>query len=176
MDKSCEATIYPVLDKPRATGALQDRRKIEAHLRSSKSLAQVDIPRAARHWPLQRGVAGQGLEVHRRLADAAQHQAGGVRLQLPAADVVVAVRGGPIQELLAQLEGAVGSRSSCQRTRPSPPGRSPPHLAGITPSEELATVTSERLSGGPGRPGVTGEKVSEVSSSRSPCRRVPRTL
>jgi hypothetical protein len=33
MDRSCEATIYPVLDKPRTTGALQDRRKIEALLR-----------------------------------------------------------------------------------------------------------------------------------------------
>jgi hypothetical protein len=33
MDRSCEATIYPVLDKPHTTGAFQDRRKIEALLR-----------------------------------------------------------------------------------------------------------------------------------------------
>jgi hypothetical protein len=33
MDRSCEATIYPVLDKPRTTGAFQDRRKIKALLR-----------------------------------------------------------------------------------------------------------------------------------------------
>jgi hypothetical protein len=33
MDRSCAATIYPVLDKPRTTGAFQDRRKIEALLR-----------------------------------------------------------------------------------------------------------------------------------------------
>lgn len=37
MDRSCEATIYPVLDKPLAIGALQDRGKIEALLRSSSS-------------------------------------------------------------------------------------------------------------------------------------------
>jgi hypothetical protein len=39
MDRSCEATIYPVLDKPRATGALQDRRKIKALLRRPSSFA-----------------------------------------------------------------------------------------------------------------------------------------
>ena len=33
MDRSCEATIYPVLDKPHTTRAFQDRRKIEALLR-----------------------------------------------------------------------------------------------------------------------------------------------
>jgi len=33
MDRSCEATIYPVLDKPHITGAFQDRRKIKALLR-----------------------------------------------------------------------------------------------------------------------------------------------
>jgi hypothetical protein len=33
MDRSCEATIYPVLDKPHTTEAFQDRRKIEALLR-----------------------------------------------------------------------------------------------------------------------------------------------
>ncbi len=33
MDRSCEATIYPVLDKPHTTGAFQDRRKIKALLR-----------------------------------------------------------------------------------------------------------------------------------------------
>jgi hypothetical protein len=33
MDRSCEATIYPMLDKPRTTGAFQDRRKIEPLLR-----------------------------------------------------------------------------------------------------------------------------------------------
>jgi hypothetical protein len=33
MDRSCAATIYPMLDKPRTTGAFQDRRKIEALLR-----------------------------------------------------------------------------------------------------------------------------------------------
>jgi putative transposase len=35
MDRSCEATIYPVLDKPHTTGAFQDRRKIGALLRSA---------------------------------------------------------------------------------------------------------------------------------------------
>jgi hypothetical protein len=35
MDRSCAATIYPVLDKPRTTGVFQDRRKIEALLRPS---------------------------------------------------------------------------------------------------------------------------------------------
>jgi hypothetical protein len=35
MDRSCAATIYPVLDKPRTTGAFQDRRKIGALLRPS---------------------------------------------------------------------------------------------------------------------------------------------
>jgi hypothetical protein len=35
MDRSCAATIYPVLDKPRTTGAFQDRRKIEALLMPS---------------------------------------------------------------------------------------------------------------------------------------------
>ncbi len=35
IDRSCEATIYPVLDKPHTTGAFQDRRKIEALLRSA---------------------------------------------------------------------------------------------------------------------------------------------
>ncbi len=34
MDRSCEATIYPVLDKPHTTGAFQDRRKIEALIMS----------------------------------------------------------------------------------------------------------------------------------------------
>jgi hypothetical protein len=33
MDRSCAATIYPMLDKPRTTGAFQDRRKIEPLLR-----------------------------------------------------------------------------------------------------------------------------------------------
>jgi|GEM_PF-4988003 len=33
MDRSCAATIYPVLDKPHTTGAFQDRRKIKALLR-----------------------------------------------------------------------------------------------------------------------------------------------
>jgi len=33
MDRSCEATIYPMLDKPRTAGAFQDRRKIEPLLR-----------------------------------------------------------------------------------------------------------------------------------------------
>jgi hypothetical protein len=35
MDRSCAATIYPVLDKPRTIGAFQDRRKIEALLMPS---------------------------------------------------------------------------------------------------------------------------------------------
>ena len=35
MDRSCAATIYPVLDKPHTTGAFQDRRKIKALLRPS---------------------------------------------------------------------------------------------------------------------------------------------
>ena len=39
MDRSCEATIYPVLDKPPTTGAFQDRRKIGALLRSPLSFA-----------------------------------------------------------------------------------------------------------------------------------------
>jgi len=33
MDRSCEATIYPMLDKPRTAGSFQDRRKIEPLLR-----------------------------------------------------------------------------------------------------------------------------------------------
>ena len=37
LDRSCAATIYPVLDKPRTTGALQDRRKIGAPLKLPSS-------------------------------------------------------------------------------------------------------------------------------------------
>ena len=37
MDRSCVATIYPVLDKPRTTGTFQYRRKIGALFRSPSS-------------------------------------------------------------------------------------------------------------------------------------------
>jgi hypothetical protein len=37
MDRSCEATIYPVLDKPRTTETFQDRRKIGALFSSPSS-------------------------------------------------------------------------------------------------------------------------------------------
>jgi hypothetical protein len=37
MDRSCAATIYPVLEKPRTTGALQDRRKIRPFFRPPSS-------------------------------------------------------------------------------------------------------------------------------------------
>jgi len=39
MDRSCAATIYPVLDKPRTTGVFQDRRKIGALLGLSSTFA-----------------------------------------------------------------------------------------------------------------------------------------
>ncbi len=43
MDRSCVATIYLVLEKPRSTGAMQDRRKIGALFRMPLSLALVEI-------------------------------------------------------------------------------------------------------------------------------------
>jgi hypothetical protein len=75
--RSCEATIWPVLDKPSATGALQAMRKIRAPLRhlasagdaqqSASPQAQeeacvVDLPTlgpsAAAHWFRRCGLSG----------------------------------------------------------------------------------------------------------------------
>ena len=78
----------------------------------------------------QGGTTPKRLEKERRLKATAQHQTVAAGLDAPAADVIEAVRGRPVQEGLAQLEAAVSQEvhlparpAACEGQIAAPAGR-----------------------------------------------------